>query len=100
MDNTIQTNINGNNANGSWSYQVPTDLNPGEYTITLNGTASDGSSINETYTFIVSTSALPDTFMPFNWIFFIGITFVLLAFIFSKLFGNFYSVEDRLVNSV
>lgn len=53
-----QVKIDGN---GKWNYRVPNNLEPGTYTIRLNGEDTSGSPISKEYTFTVSQAGVRTT---------------------------------------
>jgi len=97
MQNEVQVDQNGN-----WTYQVPTDLEPGTYTITLRGTDLNGNPIEKPYTFTVQGNAsvnnpLPDAAISSNQ--FMSIIGLLLIFCVAIFILKRRSFEEKILNN-
>jgi hypothetical protein len=91
-------------ANGNWNYQVPTNLAPGTYKITLKGLDVNGNPVEKPYSFTVYSSAsvsnpLPDTGIPVQGLL-IGFSLVLflLCYWYLKKLTN-KSFEEKIINT-
>jgi LPXTG-motif cell wall-anchored protein len=88
-------------ANGNWDFQVPQNLAPGTYKITLKGTDLNGNPLEKPYTFTVNASAsvaspLPTTgIISSNLLLWIAIVLLLMVAIFVHILRT-KSFEERI----
>lgn len=119
MAEILRESIKPSNANGLWA--LDTQLDYGDYKITILGTSLDGEEINQTYNFTISQNIsppgartpgsggntnvngngdLPVTFIGTEGILFIGIGFMILSLLLRKLYFSLIfrkKIEDRIL---
>jgi len=99
----IEENVKIDN-NGNWEYQVPSNLAPGTYKITLTGTDSTGKQIQVPYTFSIQANAavtpnLPQAGVYPNTLLTIALILLTTGIIISSLLSKYSTFEQKVLEN-
>ena len=88
-------------ANGNWDFQVPQNLEPGTYKITLKGKDVNGNVVERPYTFTVASASvaapLPSTgIISSNLLLCVAVVLLFLVVIFMRVVQN-KQFEEKLL---